>query len=185
MRKLRLAKGWTLAHCFGERSGMPLSTLSKLELGKVSLSYEKLMRLCKALDVDLERFVRNEADQAPPAVGRRAVIRSDGGERARFGVHEAEIAATDLLAKAFTPAILTLEAATLAEHGPLLALSGDVYLMFLDGSEDLHTDVYAPLKLRVGDAVYFDGRAPHAILASGADPTRVLLIAAGDGLTTL
>jgi transcriptional regulator with XRE-family HTH domain len=184
VRKLRLAKGWTLAQ-LGEKSGVPLSTLSKLELGQVSLSYEKLMRLCKALDVDLERFVRNEAEQAPPAVGRRAVIRSGGGEPTRFGVHEAEIGATDLLAKAFTPAILTLEATTLDQHGPLRALTGDVYLMVLDGAAELHTEVYAPLKLRLGDAVYFDGRTPHAILASGADPTRVLLVVAGDGLATL
>jgi transcriptional regulator with XRE-family HTH domain len=36
IRKLRLAGGWTLAQ-LSERSGVPLSTLSKVELGQTSL----------------------------------------------------------------------------------------------------------------------------------------------------
>jgi transcriptional regulator with XRE-family HTH domain len=181
VRKLRLAKGWTLAQ-LSDRAGMPLSTLSKLELGQVSLSYEKLMNLCRALDVDLERFVRAEADQAPAAVGRRTVVRAGAGERAALGVHRAEIAGTDLLAKAFTPALLDITAADLATHGPLRTQGGDVYLYVLAGAAVLHSEVYAPLKLGPGDAVYFDGRAPHAVLAGDGGSARVLMVAAGDGL---
>ncbi len=180
VRKLRLAKGWTLAQ-LGERAGVPLSTLSKLELGQVSLSYEKLMRLCRALEVDLESFVRAETDQAP-AVGRRTVVRAGQGEPGIFGVHRAEIAGVDLLSKAFTPAILDVVAQDLDAHGPLRTLTGDVYLYVLAGSAILHSEVYTPLRLNAGDAVYFDGRAPHAILAGEAGPARVLMIAAGDSL---
>ncbi len=180
VRKLRLAKGWTLAQ-LGEKSGVPLSTLSKLELGQVSLSYEKLMRLCRALDVDLERFVRHEAEQAPPAVGRRSVIRAGAGEPARFGPHAAELAAADLLSKAFTPAVLDIGVRDLEAHGPLLTLQGDVYLRVLDGAVVLHTEVYAPLKLAAGDAVYFDGRTPHALVSEAG--ARVLLVADGAELS--
>ncbi len=181
VRKLRVSKGWTLAQ-LGEKSGVPLSTLSKLELGQVSLSYEKLMRLCRALDVDLERFVRSEAESAPAAVGRRTVVRKGAGESEAFGVHRAEVAGADLLSKAFTPAILTLEAQDLAAHGPLTSMSGDVYVLVLSGAAVLQTEVYAPLKLAQGDAVYFDGRTPHALLAAGPGAAQVLMVASGDGL---
>jgi len=183
VRKLRLAKGWTLAQ-LGDRSGVPLSTLSKLELGQVSLSYEKLMRLCRALDVDLERFVRAEAEQTPAAVGRRAVIRAGTGERVSFGGHAAEVAGADLLAKAFTPVILEVKVGDLDAHGPLVTLGGDVYFHLLEGAAVLHSEVYAPLKLARGDAVYFDGRTPHALIAGDGGAARVLMVAAGDGLAT-
>jgi transcriptional regulator with XRE-family HTH domain len=180
VRKLRLGKGWTLAQ-LSERSGVPLSTLSKLELGQVSLSYEKLVRLCRALGVDLEKFVRHEAEHAP-AAGRRAVVRTGAGEPALFGVHPAEIAGADLLGKAFTPAILNL--APDAKPGRLESLPGDVYLLVLDGEAVLTTEIYAPLKLNEGDAIYFDGRTPHALAAGDGSAARVLIVAAGDGLET-
>ncbi len=180
VRKLRLGKGWTLAQ-LSERSGVPLSTLSKLELGQVSLSYEKLVRLCRALGVDLEKFVRNEAEHAPTA-GRRAVVRAGAGELARFGGHPAEVAGADLLGKAFTPAILSL--APEEGSGRLESLPGDVYLHVLDGEAVLTTEIYAPLKLKKGDGVYFDGRTPHALATSGPGAARVLIVAAGDGLET-
>jgi transcriptional regulator with XRE-family HTH domain len=181
VRKLRLAKGWTLSQ-LSDKSGVPLSTLSKLELGQVSLSYEKLVRLCRALDVDLERFVRNEVDHAPATAGRRAVTRAGTGEPALFGAHRAELAASDLLSKAFSPAILEIGASDLADHGPLRTQGGDVYLHVLDGSVVLHTEIYAPLALAAGDAIYFDGRTAHAAVAGEGGRARVLMVAAGPDL---
>ncbi|HRD47949.1 MAG TPA: helix-turn-helix transcriptional regulator, partial [Caulobacter sp.] len=63
IRKLRLAGGWTLAQ-LSERSGVPLSTLSKVELGQTSLSYENLLRICKGLEIDMARLIGAEADGA-------------------------------------------------------------------------------------------------------------------------
>lgn len=182
VRKLRLGKGWTLAQ-LSEKSGVPLSTLSKLELGQVSLSYEKLVRLCRALGVDLEKFVRNEAEHTPAAAGRRTVVRAGGGERSLFGGYTAEIAGADLLGKAFTPAIVTIDPAANA-GGRLEALPGDVYVLVLEGEALLTTEIYAPLRLGTGDSVYFDGRTPHALAPSGGSAAKVLIVAAGEGLTT-
>jgi transcriptional regulator with XRE-family HTH domain len=86
VRKLRLAKGLTLAE-LSERSGVPLSSLSKLELGQVSLTYDKLMRLCRSLEVDLEHVIRHEAEAAPAPSGRRVVTRAGEGRAARVGPH--------------------------------------------------------------------------------------------------
>lgn len=179
VRKLRLSKGLTLAD-LSERSGVPLSSLSKLELGQVSLTYDKLMRLCRALEVDLEHIIRGEAQAAPAPLGRRAVVRSGEGERARLGPHKGALTASELLAKPFSPVILRVKVKNLAEHGPLIQLSGEAYLLVLEGAVALHADSYSPLLLATGDGVYFDGRNPHALLANGLKPAKALLIAAPD-----
>ena len=61
IRKLRLARGWSLA-TLSEESGVPISTLSRVELGQNALNYDKLVRLCRALEVDLEGLMTREAE---------------------------------------------------------------------------------------------------------------------------
>ena len=44
----------------------------------------------------------------------------------------------------------------------------------LEGEVDLHTSVYAPVHLKVGDSIYFDSGMGHAYIAAGEGPCRVL-----------
>jgi transcriptional regulator with XRE-family HTH domain len=182
IRKLRLAKGWTLAELSAE-SGVPLSTLSRVELGQNALNYDKLTRLCRALDVDLQGLVTREAEARPVTAGRRAVVRAGDGAPFRLGPHTGHLAGDDLLDRAFTPVMLNIAVADLEAHGAKLTAGGEAYLKVLVGTVVLHSDVYAPLTLSEGDAVYFDARAPFALTAEPAAGARVLLVLDGDGLT--
>ena len=179
VRKLRLSKGLTLAQ-LSERSGIPLSTLSKLELAQVALTYDKLTRLCRALEVDLEQTMQAGAHVASPAIGRRSVLRAGEGEPAAAGPHRARVLGAELLGKSLSPLVLEVQARSLDAHGPLRELPGEACLVVLEGAAVLHSEIYAPLALNAGDSVYFDGRARHAILAADEGPARVLLVAAGD-----
>lgn len=177
VRKLRLSKGWTLQQ-LSEKSGVPLSTLSKLELGQSSLTYDKILRICRALDVDPGLSILQQASVAPAPSGRRAVVRAGEGEKMPYGPHSAKVAAHDLLSKAFSPMVVTLEPSERVNSRS--TLPGDVYLHVLEGMAVLHTDVYAPLRLGPGDAVYFDGSTEHALHAANNEPCRALLVVAGD-----
>jgi transcriptional regulator with XRE-family HTH domain len=179
IRKLRLAKGWTLAE-LSKQTGVPLATLSRVELGQNALNYDKLVRLCRALDVDLQGFVTREAQSVSPPTGRRSVTIAGQGALVAVNAHVGRAAAADLLDKVFTPVVLTLKASSLTEHGPMDVLSGEAYVMVLSGAAVLLSQIYAPLALAAGDGVYFDGRTPHAILAAGGAEAKVLLVVAGD-----
>jgi transcriptional regulator with XRE-family HTH domain len=179
VRKLRLAKDLTLAD-LSERTGVPLSTLSKLELGQAALTYDKLIRLCRALEVDLERTMTREAEGAPVATGRRARFGADDGEVRSLGPHAARFAAADLLSKAMTPVFLDVSVSDLAAHGPFQHQDGEVLLLVLSGGVELHSEIYAPLGLAEGEGVYLDGRAGFALLASPGHSARVLMVASGD-----
>lgn len=177
VRKLRLSKGWTLQQ-LSEKSGVPLSTLSKLELGQSSLTYDKILRICRALDVDPGLSILQQAATRPPPTARRAVIRAGEGEAVAFGQHTAKAAAQDLLSKSFTPLTLTLQPADRANTRQ--TLPGEVYILVLTGTALLHTDVYAPLKLNAGDAIFFDGATEHGLHAAGEEPCTALMIVSGD-----
>jgi hypothetical protein len=49
----------------------------------------------------------------------------------------------------------------------------------LDGAIELHSELYAPLPLAMGDGVYFDATTGYELVAPGG-AARVLLVAAGD-----
>lgn len=178
IRKLRLSRGWSLA-ALSEQSGVPISTLSRVELGQNALNYEKLMRLCRALEVDLEGLVTREAETAPAASGRRSVVRSGEGPPTRLAGNTGRRAAADLLSKSLSPIILDVTARSLDIHGPLANHGGEAYALVLDGDVEFHSHLYAPLPLRTGDGVYFDAAAGYAFVAPNL-PGRVLLVASGE-----
>jgi transcriptional regulator with XRE-family HTH domain len=180
IRKLRLAKGLTLAE-LSQQSGIPLSTLSRVELGQNGLNSEKLVRLCRALDVDLQGLVAREADSAVITSGRRAVMRAGDGVPVRVGGNTGRRAAWDLTAKNLSPVIIEVTARSLDVHGPMAQMDGEAYLLVLAGEIVFHSHFYAPLPMAMGDALYFDGRAGYAMTAS-ITPAKALLCAAGEQL---
>ncbi len=189
IRKLRLAGGWTLAQ-LSERSGVPLSTLSKVELGQTSLSYENLLRICKGLEIDMARLIGAEADgmlgstsapSAPPvALGRRAVVRAGEGEAVDLPWGPGRIGAGDLIRKAFTPVTCEVEALSVEAQGGFRYSDGEAWLTVLEGALSLHSELYAPLHLVAGDGVYFDARAGYALVKDAGAPCKALLVLAGD-----
>jgi len=178
IRKLRLSRGWSLA-ALSEHSGVPISTLSRVELGQNALNYEKLMRLCRALEVDLEGLVTREVETGPAASGRRSVIRAGEGPPTRIGGNTGRRGASDLLSKSLSPIVIEVTARSLDAHGALATHAGEAYLLVLDGQIEFHSHLYAPLLLRAGDGVYFDASAGYALVAPEL-PARVVLVAAGE-----
>ncbi|THD61036.1 XRE family transcriptional regulator [Phenylobacterium sp.] len=179
IRKLRLARGWSLA-TLSEQSGVPISTLSRVELGQNALNYDKLVRLCRALEVDLEGLMAREAESAAAPSGRRSVTRAGEGEGVSLGAASGRRAAADLLSKSFSPLVLAVTAGTREAHGPPVVHEGEAYLLVLEGAVEFHSHLYAPLTLAAGDGVYFDAASGYLLLAPKG-PAKALLVAAGEG----
>jgi transcriptional regulator with XRE-family HTH domain len=175
VRKLRLAKGWTLQE-LSDKSGVPLSTLSKLELGQSSPTYDKILRICSALEIDPGLSLLQQASITTTPSARRSVIRRSEGEAMKFGGHDARAHGQDLLSKSFTPMVLTLQPSDDKRH----TLPGEIYLHVLSGAAMLHTDIYAPLKLGDGDAIFFDGSTEFRLHAADQGPCQVLMVCSGD-----
>ena len=181
LKQLRTQRGWTLADV-SERTGFPISTLSKIEKGQVSLSYDKLARISKGLDIDFVVFFAG-ADAAllkPGLGGRRSIIRKGEGRTIETHSYENRFLATDLLNKRFVPILGQGFVTSIENFGEMIRHQGEEFCYVLEGALELHTEAYAPVRLEAGDAIYFDSGMGHAYISVGDSPCKVLCICSGD-----
>ena len=185
IRDVRLAQGLSL-RALSARAGLPYSTLSKLENGKMALTYDKLIRLAQALNVDIRDMLAAPVQAAAAvAVGRRSITRAGEGLDADSEKHLHHYPAADLLGKMMIPIIIDVQARSVEELGGLVRHGGEEYLYVLSGSMELHSDLYAPLTLGPGDSVYFDSGMAHGYVRTSAEPCSVLAVCAGQGIQQL
>ena len=180
LKGLRLDNGWTLSEV-SRRTGLPVSTLSKVENDKMSLSYDKLARISRGLDIDIGLLFSSEPS-APLslATGRRSITRAGEGRIIETETYGHIYHATDILNKHFVPIVAEVRARSVAEFSEMIRHPGEEYTLVLEGTVELHTDLYAPVTLEVGDSIYFDSGMGHVYLAVGPEPARVLSICSGD-----
>src|SRR3954452_14255647 len=125
LRKARMASGLTLRELAG-RVGMPYSTLSKLENGKMSFTYDKLIRLAQGLGIDLQELMGSSLQPpAPSASGRRSVTRAGEEPLAESDSYTHFYPAVDLVGKIMTPILIDIRATSLDEMGGLVRHSGE------------------------------------------------------------
>lgn len=178
VREHRMSRGWTLAEA-SERTGLPISTLSKVENDKISLSYDKLVRLSQGLEIDISRLFGGDDAPQHAVTGRRSVTRKHEGRVIETENYGHRYPAADLLNKSFIPVVAEIRARTLKEFGDLVSHPGEEFAFVLEGTVDLHTSLYAPVRLNVGDSIYFDSGMGHAYIAVGEGVCRVLSICTG------
>jgi transcriptional regulator with XRE-family HTH domain len=176
LKALRRQHGWTLAEV-SQRTGLPTSTLSKIENDKMSLSFDKLARLSSGLQIDISALFRGtNGEEAPAALtgGRRSIVRAGEGKAIETRNYSHLYPAWDLLNKKIIPIVAELHARSLEEFGELVHHPGEEYAFVLEGEVDLYTSLYAPVRLRTGDSIYFDSGMGHAYIAASEGRCRVL-----------
>ena len=178
LREFRTANGWTLVDV-SERTGIPVSTLSKVETGKMSLSYEKLVRLSRGLEIDITRLFAAPAAQPAPsqaATGRRSITPANEGPSIRTTTYNYTYPSADLLNKLLNPMIIEVKVRSIDDFGELMRHTGEEYVLVLEGQCEFHTDIYAPSLLKTGDSIYFDASMGHGYVAVGEAPCRILSV---------
>jgi transcriptional regulator with XRE-family HTH domain len=179
VKEERLRRGWTLADA-SARTGLPISTLSKVENDKISLSYDKLVKLSQGLEIDISRlFGGGDAPQQKSVTGRRSVTRRHEGRSIETTTYGHRYLAADLLNKSFIPVVAEIRVRSLQEFGELVSHPGEEFAYVLEGTVDLYTALYAPVRLHVGDSIYFDSGMGHSYIAVGESVCRVLSICTG------
>lgn len=186
LREVRAERGLTLAEV-SKLTGMPVSTLSKVETGKMSLSYDKLLRISRGLELDITRLFASPAPAVamqqvapaaalPPTTGRRSLTRANEGPSIRTATYNYIYPAADLLHKSLNPMIIDVQVRAIEDFGEMMRHPGEEYALVLEGSCEFHCDLYAPVRMDTGDSVYFDGAMGHAYVALGSERCRILSI---------
>jgi len=176
LRGVRNREGWTLKQ-MSEKSGIPVSTLSKVEHDRLTLTYDKLQQLSQRLGMRMsELFAESEDEEAPSAVtARRSIGKLDRAIQVTTDNYDYHYLCPELRRKRMIPVVTNIRAKTVEQFGDLVRHSGEEYIYVLDGRIEVHTEFYEPVVLERGESIYIDSQMGHAyIVAEGCEEASVL-----------
>lgn len=177
VRTLRLNKGMALAQ-LGEHSGLSVGMLSKIERGQIFPTLPTLLRIAMVFGVGLEHFFTDNDARPLVAVTRKAERmrfpeRQGAGEETYF-FESLNFAVKDKKLDGYL-AEFSMKSAPSEPHSHdgvelVYVLKGQLAIE-IAGEEQI---------LDEGDAVYFDGRAPHSYRRSGKSACSAIIVTADD-----
>lgn len=175
MRGLRLRNRWTLKE-MSERTGIPLSTLAKVEHDRLTLTYDKLLQLSQRLNLRMSDLF-SEADTSGdmPITARRSIGRLSNAVRVNTPNYEYFYMCPELRRKRMVPTVTRVRAHSIEEFGELVHHPGEEYIYVIEGPVEIHTEFYEPAVLQTGESIYIDSTMGHAyVLPKGREQALVL-----------
>lgn len=175
LKALRARNDWTLKE-MSERVGIPLSTLSKVEHDRLSLTYAKLQQISQRLNIRMsELFAEPEANVETSVTARRSIGRVDDAIRVTTPNYDYFYLCPELRRKRMIPVLTRVRAKSLEEFGELVHHPGEEFILVMEGRVKVHTEFYDPIVLETGESVYIDSNMGHAYLAAEGCEEAVLI----------
>jgi transcriptional regulator with XRE-family HTH domain len=165
LRAARGARGLTLKEA-SLRSGLSVSTLSKVENGQMSLTYDKLLQISQGLQMSIAELFEAPAPERR-ITARRSISQAGKGLLVQTPMYDYLYQFTDMKKKLMVPIMARLAARSMAEFGDLIRHAGEEYFLVLKGRVEVQTEFYAPELLEEGDGIYIDSTMGHAYLNAG------------------
>ena len=172
IKRWREARGWN-QQALADRAGFARSTLSKIENGLLSPTFEILLKLARGFDCGLSDLVRTES---PALAGRMIIERGAPGPVIENPNARLWPLGAALKGRPFQSMLVEFTQGDLVSFGDWNRHDTDDMLHVLSGTLILHTEGYEPARLAPGDTVHFDGTMPHACLRGGPAPCRCLYV---------
>jgi transcriptional regulator with XRE-family HTH domain len=173
VKALRTRRGLTLTE-LGEKADIAPSTISKIETGQLSPGYETIQRLAIGLEVEVAELFQPRVESI--SSGLRGITRKGQGVMHRSKHYDYEALAADLSKKQFLPLFATIKAKSVEQFGGLPSHEGEEFIFVVSGKVTLHSEHYEPVTLGPGDSAYFDSRAGHALVSSGAEDAKIVWV---------
>jgi transcriptional regulator with XRE-family HTH domain len=147
---------------------IPVSTLSKVEHNRLTLSFDRLNTIAVRLGIHVTDLFSPEPTSPIPcrrSLERLTAVRDPVASLALFA---------DLTHKRMTPTLIHLRTNTTT---PPVPNTGEQLLFILHGTIDVHTRYYTPTRLTAGEAIYLDSEMLlHLTLASDSPEAQLLSI---------
>ncbi len=166
LKALRAKNGWTLKE-MGKKTGIPLSTLSKVENDKLTLTYDKLLQVSERLNIRMsELFAETDSTAGRAVTARRSISSTDDALRVNTENYDYYYLCTDLRQKKMIPVFTRIRAKSLEEFGDLVRHSGEEFIYVLEGAMKVVTEFYDEAVISAGQSIYIDSTMGHAYLAA-------------------
>jgi len=173
VRALRKDKGWTLEQA-AQEAGLARSTLSKIENGQMSPTYDALKKLASGLAISVPQlFTPPQKDQI---MGRMAVTQAGAGTAQATATYEHELLGDALTRKTMLPYRARVRARSLDEFDGWVRHDGEEFLYVLTGVVRLYTEFYEPVDMRRGDSAYYDAAMGHNVITVSDEDATILWV---------
>jgi len=176
LREHRKARRLTLKG-LSARSGVALSTLSKMELGQISVSYEKLAAAARALSLDVGQLLDARA-AAPADAQAPSVVWSSADTTPTYssGSYGYRMLATDFRAKRMTPLHARIVARERDQFPDFIRHPGQEFVMVLSGRVRIQFETGETIEVGRHESAYFDSGIGHIYLSLGRTDAQVLVV---------
>ena len=175
VRELRKERNWTLEQA-ANQAGLARSTLSKIENGQMSPTYDALKKLALGLEISVPQlFTQPIRDQIN---GRMAITRAGEGNNQATVTYEHELLAESMSKKKMLPYRARIRARSIEEFDGWVRHDGEEFLMVLTGVIRLYTEFYEPIEMRRGDSAYYDAAMGHNVVSVSPEDASIIWVTA-------
>ena len=176
LQRLRKNNDLTLA-AVSAKTGVAISTLSKIENNQSSPNFDVLTRLADGLGLDLLALLGESFYTF--AHGARTINRADEGVRYETPLGEYEALSSEIAMKALQPAVVRVPAGR-SEPAAMSSHAGEEFIYILRGTVQFYMEPYSPTVLEQGDSVHFDSLMRHGFVAMGDEDALMLSVSVFD-----
>ncbi|AZL68013.1 MULTISPECIES: helix-turn-helix domain-containing protein [Pseudomonas] len=168
LRQVRKARQMTLKQ-LSELSGVPVSTLSKMELAQVSVSYEKLAAAARALNLDIAQLFRASGPASAPQPA--TVVVDSLAEVAGYstGTYDYYPIAGAFPERRMTPAYARIIARERGQFDDFIRHPGQEFAMVLSGRVRIEFETGEAVSIGPQQTAYFDSQVGHIYLSESED----------------
>ncbi len=172
VRALRKAAGWTLAQ-LGERSGLALSTISKAERGIIALTYDSILRLAYAFNMEMSELLAGDKGDVSEVV---TVERKGQAQKVENAYYVMNMLCSHRTHKRMMPVLATIKANRVEQFSHFINHPGEEFVYVLEGQLTFQIEGQSARVLEPGDSVYFDSGLGHAYLSTGNIEAKLIVV---------
>ena len=173
VRELRKARDWTLEQAAG-KAGLARSTLSKIENGQMSPTFDALKKLAVGLGISVPQLFT--PPQSGQVNGRLSITRMGEGAAHATTTYEHELLADTLKKKQMLPYRARVRARDMDEFEGWVRHDGEEFMYVLTGVVKLYTEFYEPIEMRRGDSAYYDAAMGHNVVSVSDEDATILWV---------
>lgn len=173
VRSLRKARNLTLEQA-AQHAGLARSTLSKIENGQMSPTYDAVKKLAVGLEISVPQLF------TPPSNskinGRLVTTKAGYGTAHATTTYEHKLLGEGLTKKTMLPYQARIRARSFDEFDGWVRHDGEEFLYVLTGIILLYTEFYEPIEMRRGDSAYYDASMGHNVISISEDDANILWV---------
>lgn len=168
LRQVRKSRQLTLKQ-LAELSGVPVSTLSKMELAQVSVSYEKLAAAARALNVDIAQLFRASGQVNAPSPATVVVDSIPDAAGYSTGTYDYYPIAGAFPERRMTPAYARIIARERGQFDDFIRHPGQEFAVVLSGRVRIEFETGEAVSIGPQQTAYFDSQVGHIYLSESED----------------